>query len=178
MLGIGAKYKIIDDPSFAWPLFNERVQSFTANYRYLASRGLAPREFNSYGSRRGNDDVMSRGTFANIRLVNKFVAKPGPRTVHIPSGEELDIFDAASRYAQSGDQLIILAGKEYGSGKFSPKCQGRIIIEPDGRNPCPNRATGLASSSSRNYQYLFRCLTFTRNSYFVVFFFLCENSCP
>ncbi|XP_022699070.1 cytoplasmic aconitate hydratase-like [Varroa jacobsoni] len=84
--------------------------------RYLASRGLAPREFNSYGSRRGNDDVMSRGTFANIRLVNKFVAKPGPRTVHIPSGEELDIFDAASRYAQSGDQLIILAGKEYGSG--------------------------------------------------------------
>lgn len=50
---------------------------------------LTPREFNSYGSRRGNDDVMARGTFANIRLVNKFVGKPGPRTIHIASGEEV-----------------------------------------------------------------------------------------
>lgn len=60
---------------------------------------------------------MSRGTFANIRLVNRFLKKPGPRTIHLPSGEELDIFDAATRYKQSGDQLIILAGKEYGSGE-------------------------------------------------------------
>ena len=50
---------------------------------------LTAREFNSYGSRRGNDDVMVRGTFANIRLVNKFVGKPGPRTIHIPSGDEV-----------------------------------------------------------------------------------------
>lgn len=84
--------------------------------RYLAARGLSPREFNSYGSRRGNDEVMCRGTFANIRLVNKFLAKPGARTLHVPSGEELDIFDAAQRYKQNNDQLIILAGKEYGSG--------------------------------------------------------------
>ncbi|CAL4095460.1 unnamed protein product [Meganyctiphanes norvegica] len=84
--------------------------------RYLASRNLTTREFNSYGSRRGNDDVMARGTFANIRLVNKFVGKAGPRTIHIPSGDELDVFDAAERYRQENKPIIILAGKEYGSG--------------------------------------------------------------
>lgn len=85
--------------------------------RYLAARGLTPREFNSYGARRGNDDVMARGTFANIRLVNKFLDKPGPRTIHLPSGDEMDIFDAAERYKQEGaPPLMVLAGKEYGSG--------------------------------------------------------------
>ncbi|XP_052084588.1 cytoplasmic aconitate hydratase-like isoform X1 [Mytilus californianus] len=84
--------------------------------RYLGSKGLTAREFNSYGSRRGNDDVMARGTFANIRLVNKFVGKPGARTVHIPSGQEMDIFDAAQRYKTENKSVIILAGKEYGSG--------------------------------------------------------------
>nr|XP_053646613.1 cytoplasmic aconitate hydratase-like [Cherax quadricarinatus] len=84
--------------------------------RYLASRGLTPREFNSYGSRRGNDAVMARGTFANIRLINKLVGKSGPYTIHIPSGEELDVFDAAERYREEGHPVVILAGKEYGSG--------------------------------------------------------------
>ncbi|XP_077484231.1 cytoplasmic aconitate hydratase-like isoform X2 [Amblyomma americanum] len=85
--------------------------------RYLAARGLTPREFNSYGARRGNDDVMARGTFANIRLVNKFLDKPGPRTIHLPSGDEMDIFDAAERYKREGaPPLMVLAGKEYGSG--------------------------------------------------------------
>uniref|UniRef100_A0A8C0IC39 Cytoplasmic aconitate hydratase n=1 Tax=Bubo bubo TaxID=30461 RepID=A0A8C0IC39_BUBBB len=84
--------------------------------RYLTSRGLTPREFNSYGSRRGNDAVMARGTFANIRLVNKFIDKQGPQTVHFPSGETLDVFDAAERYKQAGHSLIVLAGKEYGAG--------------------------------------------------------------
>lgn len=84
--------------------------------RYLAARGLAPREFNSYGARRGNDDVMARGTFANIRLVNQLVSKPGPRTVHIPTGEEMDIFDAAELYKRDGHDLIVIAGKEYGTG--------------------------------------------------------------
>ncbi|NXY46702.1 ACOC hydratase, partial [Ceuthmochares aereus] len=84
--------------------------------RYLTSRGLTPREFNSYGSRRGNDAVMARGTFANIRLVNKFIDKQGPQTVHFPSGEILDVFDAAERYKQAGHPLIVLAGKEYGAG--------------------------------------------------------------
>ncbi|CAK9808400.1 Cytoplasmic aconitate hydratase [Anthophora quadrimaculata] len=84
--------------------------------RYLSSRGLTPKEFNSYGSRRGNDAVMARGTFANIRLVNKFIGKPGPRTIYIPTKEEMDVFDAAEKYAKDQTPLIILVGKEYGSG--------------------------------------------------------------
>ncbi|KAI5942174.1 cytoplasmic aconitate hydratase [Manis javanica] len=84
--------------------------------RYLTNRGLTPREFNSYGSRRGNDAIMARGTFANIRLLNKFLKKQAPQTIHLPSGETLDVFDAAERYQQAGLPLIILAGKEYGSG--------------------------------------------------------------
>lgn len=85
--------------------------------RYLGGRGVTPREFNSYGSRRGNDAVMSRGTFANIRLVNKFLGgEPGPRTLHIPSGEVMDVFDAAEAYKGEGRHLIILAGKDYGCG--------------------------------------------------------------
>jgi len=59
---------------------------------------------------------MSRGTFANIRLVNKLVSKTGPRTVHIPSQEELDIFDAAERYREEGTPLVLVVGKDYGSG--------------------------------------------------------------
>ncbi|KAF7652028.1 hypothetical protein LDENG_00102380, partial [Lucifuga dentata] len=84
--------------------------------RYLTSRGLNPRDFNSYGSRRGNDAVMARGTFANIRLFNKFLNKQAPQTLYLPTGETLDVFDAAERYQQSGVPLLILAGKEYGSG--------------------------------------------------------------
>lgn len=84
--------------------------------RYLTDQGLTPRQFNSYGSRRGNDAVMARGTFANIRLVNKFLNKQGPQTLHLPSGETLDVYDAAERYQQEEHPLIILAGKEYGSG--------------------------------------------------------------
>merc|ERR1712117_505994 len=68
------------------------------------------------GSRRGNDAVMARGTFGNIRLVNKFIGKAAPKTVHIPSGTTLDVFDAAQEYAGSNTDLIILAGKDYGCG--------------------------------------------------------------
>ncbi|KAG7200609.1 hypothetical protein KM043_001167 [Ampulex compressa] len=84
--------------------------------RYLANHGLTPKEFNSYGSRRGNDAVMARGTFANIRLLNKFIGKPGPRTIYIPTNEEMDVFDAAEKYVKDGTTLIALVGKEYGSG--------------------------------------------------------------
>jgi len=84
--------------------------------RYLMERGVEAVDFNSYGSRRGNDEIMARGTFANVRLNNKLVGKTGPQTVHIPSGETLDIFDAAAKYQAEGHQLIILGGKEYGSG--------------------------------------------------------------
>lgn len=84
--------------------------------RFLSSKGLTPREFNSYGSRRGNDDVMARGTFANIRIVNKMSPTTGPYTVHQPSGDKMDIFDAAERYASEKVPLIAIVGKDYGSG--------------------------------------------------------------
>jgi len=83
---------------------------------WLKSQGVEPKDFNSYGARRGNDLVMARGTFANVRLINKMCAKPGPKALHVPSGEEMLIFDAAARYQADGKQLCILAGKEYGSG--------------------------------------------------------------
>src|SRR5690606_6582437 len=72
--------------------------------------------FNSYGSRRGNHEVMMRGTFANVRIRNKVANKEGGYTTYFPSGETLSIFDAAMKYATDGTPLVILAGKEYGSG--------------------------------------------------------------
>nr|AJO69941.1 IRP1A [Lepeophtheirus salmonis] len=85
--------------------------------RYLASKNISPREFNSYGSRRGNDAIMARGTFANIRLVNKFLGgKPGPKTIHLISGDIMDVFDAAMEYKKENQHLIVLAGKDYGCG--------------------------------------------------------------
>jgi len=83
---------------------------------FLTERGIKPIDFNSYGSRRGNDEIMARGTFANIRLINKLAGKVGPKTKHIPSGDMMDVFDAANRYQKDNLPLIILAGNEYGSG--------------------------------------------------------------
>ena len=84
---------------------------------YLVEHGVERREFNSYGSRRGNHEVMMRGTFANVRLRNLLVpGSEGTWTVHVPSGEEGSIFDVAERYRAEGTPLIVLAGKEYGSG--------------------------------------------------------------
>jgi aconitate hydratase len=85
--------------------------------RYLLERGVAQKDFNSYGSRRGNHDVMVRGTFANVRLRNLLVPKrEGPWTLHVPTGETMTIFDAAERYRTAGVPLVVIAGKEYGSG--------------------------------------------------------------
>lgn len=84
--------------------------------RYLEERGISAADFNSYGSRRGNDEIMARGTFANVRLINKMVDKVGPTTVHIPSGKEMAVFDAAAEYQKAGIDTILIAGKEYGSG--------------------------------------------------------------
>ncbi|KAM9311825.1 iron-responsive element-binding protein 2 [Gastrophryne carolinensis] len=84
--------------------------------KYLTQRNLAPREFNSYGARRGNDAVMTRGTFANMKLLNKLVGKTGPKTIYFPSGQMMDVFDAADLYQKADIPLIILAGKKYGSG--------------------------------------------------------------
>ena len=85
--------------------------------RFLVARGVEKKDFNSYGSRRGNDRVMVRGTFANIRLKNAMVpGVEGGVTVHVPSGERMDIYDAAERYKAEGTPLVVIAGKEYGSG--------------------------------------------------------------
>jgi len=85
--------------------------------RYLIERGVAKGDFNSYGSRRGNDRVMVRGTFANIRLKNQLVPEvEGGVTTHFPDGERMSIYDAAMRYKQEEVPLLIIAGKEYGSG--------------------------------------------------------------
>jgi aconitate hydratase len=84
---------------------------------WLMAHGVEPRDFNSYGSRRGHHEVMMRGTFANIRLRNALTSDAeGNVTEHVPSGERMSIFDAAMRYAEGGTPLIILAGREYGSG--------------------------------------------------------------
>jgi len=84
--------------------------------RYLEENGVSRKDFNTYGSRRGNDLIMARGTFANIRLVNKLASKAGATTTHVPSGEEMAVFDAAAKYQAAGQQSIILGGAMYGNG--------------------------------------------------------------
>ena len=85
--------------------------------RYLVDHGVSAPEFNSFGSRRGNHEVMMRGTFGNIRLRNRMVAGvEGPWTLHLPSGDRMSIYDAAMRYQQEGTPLVVVAGREYGSG--------------------------------------------------------------
>ncbi len=84
--------------------------------RYLVEQGVEPRDFNSYGARRGNHEVMVRGTFANIRLRNALADREGGFTRHLPSGETMTIYAAAQRYAEEGIPLVVLAGREYGSG--------------------------------------------------------------
>jgi aconitate hydratase len=84
--------------------------------KYLQEHGVKPADFNSYGSRRGNHEVMVRGTFANVRLRNKLVSAEGGFTRHLPSGEQMTIFEASQKYLAEGTPLVILAGKEYGSG--------------------------------------------------------------
>jgi aconitate hydratase len=103
--------------------------------KYLEEHGVEIRDYNSYGSRRGNHEVMVRGTFANIRLRNKLANREGGWTTHISSGEEMTIYDAAMKYADEGTPLIVIAGKEYGSGSSrdwaakGPRLQGvRAVI--------------------------------------------------
>ncbi len=85
--------------------------------RYLKEKGVSPRDFNSYGSRRGNHEVMMRGTFANIRLRNLLApGTEGGVTRYLPTGEQMSIFDAAMKYIEDGTSLLVIAGKEYGTG--------------------------------------------------------------
>jgi aconitate hydratase len=93
------------------------IAKSSAAAKYLIGQGVQAADFNSYGARRGNHEVMMRGTFANIRLRNLLLpGTEGSVTLHIPSGEQLSIFDAAMRYKSTGTPLVILAGKEYGTG--------------------------------------------------------------
>ena len=92
--------------------FNEH----SAAGQYLISQGVKKEEFNSYGSRRGNDEVMVRGTFANVRIKNKLAKQEGGYTTHLPSGEEMTVYEAAINYKKDNTPLVVLTGKEYGSG--------------------------------------------------------------
>lgn len=85
--------------------------------KYLVQNKVQPRDFNSYGSRRGNHEVMSRGTFSNLRLVNKLAKQVGSaKTLYIPKMNEMDIYDAAKQYKTDGIPVIVIAGKDYGCG--------------------------------------------------------------
>src|ERR1700692_55430 len=85
--------------------------------QYLIGRGVSQGDFNSYGARRGNHEVMMRGTFANIRIRNKITPEiEGGVTRHFPSGDEMSIYDAAMRYKAEGRPMVVFAGKEYGTG--------------------------------------------------------------
>ena len=93
------------------------IKSDSPAGRFLIDHGVAQKDFNSYGARRGNHEVMIRGTFANIRLKNMLVAgTDGGWTLHLPDGEKMTIYDAAMRYQKEGTPLVVIAGKEYGSG--------------------------------------------------------------
>jgi aconitate hydratase len=83
---------------------------------YLINQSVERKDFNSYGSRRGNDEVMVRGTFANVRIKNLLVNKEGGYTKYLPTGEEMSVYDAAMKYKETNTPLVVLAGKEYGSG--------------------------------------------------------------
>jgi aconitate hydratase len=98
--------------------------------RYLIAHGVQPKDFNSYGARRGNHEVMMRGTFANIRLKNHLApGTEGGWTIHQPSGEKMSIYDAAMKYREEKVPLIILAGKEYGSGSSRDwAAKGTILL--------------------------------------------------
>src|SRR6516165_3600375 len=97
---------------------------------YLTEHGIDRADFNSYGSRRGNHEVMIRGTFANIRLRNQLApGTEGGVTVHIPSGEQMSIYDASRRYIADGTPLLVLGGKEYGSGSSRDwAAKGTILL--------------------------------------------------
>ncbi|MGO2880894.1 MAG: aconitate hydratase, partial [Halomonas sp.] len=84
---------------------------------YLQEHGVKPVDFNSYGSRRGNHEVMMRGTFANVRIKNEMLdGVVGGETRYVPSGEQMAIYDAAMKYQEAGTPLVVIAGKEYGTG--------------------------------------------------------------
>ena len=111
---------------------------------YLVEHGVERKDFNSYGARRGNHEVMVRGTFANVRLRNKLVSGLGRNVDGArPSGEEMTIFDASRRYLEEGTPTIVIAGKEYGSGSSRDwAAKGPNLLGVQGRD------RGVATSAS------------------------------
>ncbi len=118
--------------------------------RYLRSKGVEPRDFNSYGSRRGNHEVMMRGTFANIRIRNEMLGgEEGGNTLYVPSGEKLSIYDAAMRYQQEGTPLVVIAGQEYGTGSsrdWAAKGTNLLGVKAWGSRPCWPRASSASTA--------------------------------
>jgi aconitate hydratase len=98
--------------------------------KYLKEHGVEPVDFNSYGARRGNHEIMMRGTFANIRIKNEMLGgKEGGNTLYLPTGEEMSIFDASMRYQADKTPLVIVAGKEYGTGSSRDwAAKGTILL--------------------------------------------------
>ncbi len=97
--------------------------------QYLIAQGVPPKDFNSYGARRGNHEVMIRGTFANVRLRNKLVEREGGWTLYHPTGEVISVYEAAMRYQAEKTPLLVLAGKEYGSGSSRDwAAKGTILL--------------------------------------------------
>ena len=97
--------------------------------KYLIANGVQQRDFNSYGSRRGNHEVMMRGTFANVRIKNKLASREGGYTTYHPSGEEMAVYDAAMKYQESATPLVVIGGKEYGSGSSRDwAAKGTILL--------------------------------------------------
>ena len=134
---------------------------------FLESRGVKPADFNSYGARRGNDLLMARGTFANTRIVNKLLAgKASAKTLHVPSGEEMYIFDAAERYKKDGFATVVIGGKMYGSGSSrdwaakGPFLQGvkAVIVESFERIHRSNLVRSLSSLSTSLFYFFLNAL--------------------
>jgi aconitate hydratase len=93
-----------------------KIAKTSSAAKYLRSRNVEDKDFNQYGTRRGNYEVMARGTFANVKLINKLIKERGPKTVHLPTGKIDAVYDVAAMYKDEGTNLIVLGGKEYGSG--------------------------------------------------------------
>ncbi|AQK42432.1 aconitase2 [Zea mays] len=97
--------------------YSGKIPEGTPAAKYLLEYGVEPKNFSSYGGRRGNNEVVMRGAFANMRIVNKLLdGKAGPWTIHVPTGEKLYVYDAAMKYKSEGHDMVIIAGSEYGSG--------------------------------------------------------------
>ncbi|KAF8410724.1 hypothetical protein HHK36_003261 [Tetracentron sinense] len=124
--------------------------------KYLLEREVDRKDFNSYGSRRGNDEVMARGTFANIRIVNKLLnGEVGPKTIHIPTGEKLSVFDAAMKYKAAGQDTIVLAGAEYGSGSSRDwAAKGPMLLVSLGILPL--KQCGVKAVISKSFERIHR----------------------